>query len=224
MSASPVRTRARAASTCLLPPGYKGKVPEGYFVVRAQTFSVWIAWRSFLVDGDPKPGVDLVKKFTRIYPLSQADNPPTPKFVDVSNKAFNTVAPADYSFWEALNQVVQEEPTDSIDPTTLGFWAAVGIRKGKPFAPDERMKKILTEAAPVGDATARAIMYRWRKLTGTTTRTVPGAWGSSAATSSRKTGHVCWTRTGLLLLRHRCHAGYGYKDGGRRLAIHGGLR
>ena len=44
--------------------------------------------------------------------------------MDVSNKAFNTIAPADYSFWEALNQVVQEEPTDPIDPTTLGFWAA----------------------------------------------------------------------------------------------------
>jgi hypothetical protein len=24
-------------------------------------------WRSFLVDGDPKPGVDLVKRFTKIY-------------------------------------------------------------------------------------------------------------------------------------------------------------
>jgi hypothetical protein len=105
---------------------------------------------------------DVVKKYTKIYPLSHAGNPPTPRFVDVSNKAFNTIAPADYSFWEALNQVVQEEPTDPIDPTTLGFWASVGIQKGKPFAPDARMKKILTEAARVGDATARAIIYRWR--------------------------------------------------------------
>ena len=67
------------------------------------------------------------------------------------------VAPADYPFWELLNQVVQEEPTDSLDATTLGFWASIGIAKGKPFAPDARMKKILTEAAAVGDATARAI-------------------------------------------------------------------
>ncbi len=146
----------------LLPPGYKGDVPEGYFILRPATFSVWIPWRSFLVDGDPKPGVDLVKKFTKIYPLSQADNPPPVKFVNLSNVAFNTLAPADYSFWEYLNQVVQEEPTDEIDATTLGFWASIGIQKGKPFAPDERMKKILTEAAAVGDATARAIDYRWR--------------------------------------------------------------
>jgi hypothetical protein len=158
--------RGKGGKYLLVPPGYKGPVPQGYFVVRPHTFSVWVPWRSFLVNSDPKPGVDLVKKFTKIYPLSQAKNPPAPKFVDVSNKAFNTIAPADYSFWEALNQVVQEEPTDSIDPTTLGFWAAIGIQKGKPFAPDERLKKILTEAATVGDATARAIMYRWRTADG----------------------------------------------------------
>jgi hypothetical protein len=158
--------KGRGGKYLLVPPGYKGHIPKGYHVIRSATFSNWVAWRSFLVNGDPKPGVDMVKKFTKIYPLSQAKNPPTPKFVDVSNQAFNTIAPADYTFWEALNQVVQEEPTDSVDPTTLGFWAAIGIKKGKPFAPDERMKKILTEAARVGDATARAIMYRWRTADG----------------------------------------------------------
>jgi len=58
--------------------------------------------------------------------------------------------------------VVQEEPGESVDPVTLGFYASIGIQKGKPFAPDARMKKILTEAAVVGDATARAITFRMR--------------------------------------------------------------
>jgi hypothetical protein len=146
----------------LLPPGYKGDVPEGYFVVQPSTFSVWVPWRTFLVNGDPKPGVDMVKKFTKIYPLSQAANPPALNFVNVSGRDFCTVAPADYAFWEYLNQVVQEEPTESVDPVTLGFYASIGIQKGKPFAPDARMKKILTEAAAVGDATARAINYHMR--------------------------------------------------------------
>ena len=43
-----------------------------------------------------------------------------------------------------------------------GLFASIGIEKGKPFAPDERMKKILTEAAAVGNATARAILFRTR--------------------------------------------------------------
>jgi hypothetical protein len=38
-------------------------------------------------------------------------------------------------------------------PETLCLLAAIGIEKGKPFAPDARMQKILTEAAAVGNAT-----------------------------------------------------------------------
>ena len=148
----------------LLPPGYKGNAPsEGYHVVRCATFSVWAGWRSFLVEGSPKPGVDMVKRATKIYALSEAANPSALKFVNMSGTPFNMVAPADYSFWEMLNQVVQEEPTDSVDATTLGFWASVGIVKGKPFAPDARMKKILIEAAALGDATGRALAYRSRE-------------------------------------------------------------
>ena len=150
----------------ILPPGYIGEVPQGYFVVRSQTYSNWIAWRTFLESGDPKPGVNRVKQLTRIYRLSQATNPPRLNFVNVSGRDFNTVAPADYSFWEDLNQVVQQEPTESVDPTTLGLWASIGIEKGKSFKPDARMKKILAEAALVGDATVRAIMYRWRSPEG----------------------------------------------------------
>ncbi len=146
-----------------LPPGYQGDLPAGYHVVRPRTFNVWLPWRSFLVEGDPKPGIDLVKNFTKIYPLSGADKPaPALKFVDMSQKPFNTVGPADYRFWELLNQVVQEEPSDSLDEVTLGLFQSIGIQKGKPFAPDERMKKILTEAAAVGDATARAVSFHTR--------------------------------------------------------------
>jgi hypothetical protein len=31
--------------------------------------------------------------------------------------------------------VVQNEPAESCDPITLGFYASIGIEKGKPFAP-----------------------------------------------------------------------------------------
>ncbi|MEG0822643.1 MAG: DUF1254 domain-containing protein [Burkholderiaceae bacterium] len=146
----------------ILPPGHQGAIPSGYTVVKSPTYSLWAPWRSFVVDGDPRPGVDLVKQHTRVYRLADAANPPPMNFVDVSGRDFGTVAPGDYTFWELLNQVVQEEPSESLDPVRLGFFAAIGIEKGKPFAPDARMKKILTEAATVGDATARAIAFRIR--------------------------------------------------------------
>jgi hypothetical protein len=146
----------------LLPPGYKDKAPDGYHVVQVPTFESILVWRNMPVKGDIKPAIANLKKFTRIYPLAQAANPPANNFVNVSGRAFSTVAPADYQFWELLDYVVQNEPVESLDPVTLGFFASIGIEKGKPFAPDARMKKILTEAAAVGDATARTITYQSR--------------------------------------------------------------
>ena len=57
-------------------------------------------------------------------------------------------------------RVVQNEPADWVDPDTVGLYAAIGIRKGQPFAPDARMKKTLTEAVAVGNAYARANAIR----------------------------------------------------------------
>jgi hypothetical protein len=76
--------------------------------------------------------------------------------------AFNTVFPSDYSYFEFLNEIIQEEPLDAISPEVRGEIAALGIVKGKPFNPDARMKKILSEAALLGGATARAITYQPR--------------------------------------------------------------
>ncbi len=146
----------------MLPPGYAGEVPDGYFVARSRTFGNILFFRTFLKDGDPKPGVDSVKKSLRVYSLSQAANPPEMKFVDISGKAFNTIGPSDYSAFENLNRTIQDEPGDAMDPDTLGIFAAIGIEKGKPFAPDARMKKILIDAAAVGDATARTLTYQSR--------------------------------------------------------------
>ena len=44
----------------------------------------------------------------------------------------------------------------------MGPLAAIGIVKGKPFAPDARMKKILTEALAVANATSRSLLLNPR--------------------------------------------------------------
>jgi hypothetical protein len=147
----------------ILPPGYTGEVPKGYFVVRPSTYGNWAPFRTFLVDGSPKPGVESVKKTLKIYPLADAANPAPVKFANASGIPSNFVFPGDYSFWELLNQVIQEEPSEGSDPTTLGLFASIGIEKGNPFAPDERMKKILTDAANIGAATGRALAFKMRE-------------------------------------------------------------
>jgi hypothetical protein len=56
-----------------------------------------------------------------------------------------------------LNEVVQKEPATSLDAELMGPVAALGIIKGKPFSPDARMKKIMTEALAVANATSRGV-------------------------------------------------------------------
>lgn len=155
--------KGKGGKYLVLPPAYKGEVPSGYHVVRPSTFGNWLAFRSFLVNGSPKPGVESVKKHLKIYSLSEANNPPAMKFVNASGQSANFVAPGDYSFWKLLNEVVQEEPAEGSDPTTLGLFASLGIVKGKPFEPDARMKEILTDAANIGAVTARTLAFKIRQ-------------------------------------------------------------
>ena len=155
--------KGKGGKYLILPPDYAGEIPEGYFVVRPSTYGTWMPFRSFLIDGSPKPGVESVKTHLKIYPLADAANPPEMKFVDASGIPSNFVFPGDYRFWELLSQVIQEEPSEGSDPTTLGLFASLGIEKGKPFAPDARMKEILTDAANIGATTARALAFKMRE-------------------------------------------------------------
>jgi hypothetical protein len=146
----------------ILPPGYKGEVPKGYFVMRPSTYGVWAPGRGMLVNGDSKPAVESIKKLLKIYPLAQAAHPPVTKFTDMSGIPHNTIHANDYHFYEELHEVLEMEPNEALDPETLGIFASIGLQKGKPFAPDERMKKILTEAVAIGNATARTLAFRSR--------------------------------------------------------------
>ena len=142
---------------------YKGAIPEGYFVAKTPTYRNLCFFRAFPKNGDLAGAVAGLKSKFRMYPLSQAANPPEQKFVNLSGKQINTVHANDFHFYEEINQVIQYEPADAFPPELVGVLASIGIKKGQPFSPDARMKKILTEAVAVGNATARAISFAPRK-------------------------------------------------------------
>jgi hypothetical protein len=173
--------RGAGGKYLFLPPGYEGSVPNGgFFVARSKTNRVLYAMRAFLTNNDPKPTVENIKKNLKIYPYTPggygtsigtalegkirlAKNPeiPATKFVEGSGKAFNTIPPGDYGFFEMINENVQQEPATSYDVELAGQMAAIGIVKGKPFKPDARMKKILSDAAAVGNAVGRSLNFRY---------------------------------------------------------------
>lgn len=142
----------------LLPPGYQGKVPAGYFVARSPTYSVTFAVRGFQVDGSTDEAVALMKR-TRIYPLAKASAPPPMQFINGSDRDIDTLFPDNFRYFELLAMLVQEEPAELFDPLERAQMQAIGIEKGKPFRPDDRTKALLEEAARIGGAIARANTY-----------------------------------------------------------------
>jgi hypothetical protein len=146
-----------------LPPDYQQEVPDGYFVFRSPTYGVWAPWRNMAVDGNVKPALDSMRAHSRLYPLSEAgkEHGPIPNR-NGSMVQINTIMPNTYQYWEFLNDLVQSEPVGVMGPELAGQIASIGIVKGKPFNPDARWQKILSEAVAVGNATARAIAFDLR--------------------------------------------------------------
>jgi len=179
---APGPDRGEGGRYLLLPPGYDGDVPTGgYFVARSRTNRVIVLGRSFMQDNDPKPTVATIKANTRIYryqpggygtsiaeflagdaKLGRPAEPKAAVFHEGSGVSMNTIPPNDFGYFELLNELVQTEPATALDPELMGPLAAIGIVKGKPFAPDARMKKILTQAVAVANATSRSIGMRPR--------------------------------------------------------------
>ncbi|MGB7204186.1 MAG: DUF1254 domain-containing protein [Anderseniella sp.] len=156
--------KGKGGKFLVLPPGYKGDVPEGYFVVPSKTSGVWVFMRGYLDKSLPLekavPAASAnIRNSLKVYPLAAKDAPPKMEFINVSGKSMNTILPNDDSYFEKLHALIQTEPKSYLGPEAKGMMAAIGIEKGKPFNPDARMKKILTDAAAIGNATARAISY-----------------------------------------------------------------
>lgn len=146
----------------ILPPGYAGDVPaKGYQVVRSPTFGNVMWWRGFRLKGDPEPAIDNTRRNIRVYPLAES-RPTQGEFVSLTGRDLNLLASTGLRFYEQVARVVEREDAESLEPAMRRVLGAIGMAKGEAFAPDERLKAILEEAAAVGDATARSIVFASR--------------------------------------------------------------
>jgi len=150
--------KGKGGKYLILPPAYVGEIPEGYFVIKSPTYKVFVFMRTSFDDG-LEAAIQGIEANLKLYPLDSKDNARKMEFVDMSGLDFNTIHTNDYSFYEHLADWINEEHVDMLDEETRGLFASIGIEKGKAFAPDERMKKILTEAVAIGNAAARSIVW-----------------------------------------------------------------
>ncbi len=143
----------------LLPPDYGGEIPgSGYYVLKATMNSHNLLVRGIIVDNDVADAVARVHK-AKVYPWADRENPKANKFVSISGKLIDTTPPGGIEYWARLANVINNNPVQEHDRFFMAMLKPLGIEKGKPFQPDARQTSILEEAAVLGDAMARNVMY-----------------------------------------------------------------
>jgi hypothetical protein len=126
---------------------------EGYRVVQIPSFMPFMGFR--ILNPDPTFAKTEFEK-SRIYPYSQREKPPVQKSVWAQGKTFFQAPPKGMAYWERVNEIIQREPVGYTDQFFMSMLQPLGIVKGKPFNPDARQKKLLEDAALLGDLMARA--------------------------------------------------------------------
>ena len=153
----------RSAKYLLVGPGQETPTDvAGFEVRRSPTFNVNVGVRITVTD--PKEADALLAQL-RAYPYAQRADPPAPKIVAPQGKKWSAMPPRGIDYWQCLDEVIQREPIDERDRFFHAMLKPLGIEKGKLFKPDARQTKILTEAALVGEAMARANTFE-RRFTG----------------------------------------------------------
>ncbi len=141
--------RGQGGKYLILPPGYGRKVPNGYIALPSSTYQGYALLRSIRKSGsaaDLAKAVEYAQQI-KIYPMSQAGNPPPTTFVDAAGVLYDATIPYDVRFFESLDRVIQYEPWLDRDRALIDTLRTLGIEKGKAFAPDANMVQALNAAA-----------------------------------------------------------------------------
>jgi hypothetical protein len=155
----------RGGKHLLLPPGYAGDVPAGYHAATSSTYRVIVGARTLPLGGDVPGAVARLRQIT-VRPLDPPADWTPPEWRDLTGPDMDTTPLAvetSLAFWEVLHEVLDTEPGLAGDPSAFGDLAALGIARGRPFAPDARLRAILERAAVLGNAQLRVQVFADRR-------------------------------------------------------------
>jgi hypothetical protein len=147
--------RGRGAKFLLVGPGQQVPDADGYLVVHSPTFRTVFFFRA--LDPDPVKANSL-KTGVQVYPFAQREHPAPTRYItpSPSNPVTQSYQPRGLEYWKVLSQALANETVEDRDRFFMAILKPLGMEPGKPFAPDERQIKLLTEATIVGEAMAKA--------------------------------------------------------------------
>ncbi len=150
----------------LFGPDYTGEVPTtGYYVHRASSNRQIVGVRSLPVAGDVA-GAKQRLSTVQVYPLDPRQAWTAPQWLDLTGE-FQDTTPVQWEdnigFWQVLHETIDAEPAYEGYRTHYGELAALGIEKGQPFSPDERLQSLLETAARTAVAQLRVQSFADRR-------------------------------------------------------------
>lgn len=153
--------QGQGAKYLFVGPGQEAPQAEGYRLFRSRTLKTLFFYR--VLETDPLKA-NALKTALLIHPFSQRDNPPPTRLLSAKADAELRVQSHSrgLAYWERLAQALSLEHVEDRDRFFVAMLQPLGIEKGKPFNPDERQKKILMEAALVGEAMVKAGTFQKR--------------------------------------------------------------
>ncbi|GAA1738860.1 DUF1254 domain-containing protein [Isoptericola hypogeus] len=151
----------RGGKHLVLPPGAQSPVPDdsGYYVLPSTGMNVMFGFRT--LDPDPARAQSLVEA-VRIYPYARRENPPATRILSPDGRPWTGDQPRGLEYFRRLHEIYQSEVVDERDRFYLAMLRQLGIEKGKPFAPDDRLTRILEQGAAAGELMAQANTFAKR--------------------------------------------------------------
>src|SRR5262245_33730150 len=134
----------------LLPPGHDADAASDVTVVRSRTSRIFGGGRYIIQPGaSAEPFIDLLSG-VRLYPLAQAEQPPPLRLIRNRDRPFHQSWPRDLRYFNCLAEALPPQSFEREDRLMWAMLQPLGIAPGVPFAPDDRMRRILSDAAAAG--------------------------------------------------------------------------
>jgi hypothetical protein len=157
--------KGKGGKHLLIPPGYNGKIPAGFYAGKSTTNRVLLLIRVMPLRTGGQTAETMIKS-VRVYPLNKTAGWTEPTWISL-NKPGLDFTPLSWEdnikYWEKLSELINTEPPYEAYRAMYGELAELGIEKGKPFNPDDRMRDILERAARTGNAIMRVESFADRR-------------------------------------------------------------
>jgi hypothetical protein len=138
------------AKYLMVPPNYDGPLLPNALVYEQVTNYGFSVLRPIMAVGATQENLTKATALTKqikIYPLAKADSPPESKYVDLYGKLLEMTPKMDGNIYRHIHEMIEEEVVLDRDLAMMGLLARLGIKRGEPYAPDERLQAMFDHAS-----------------------------------------------------------------------------